>query len=152
MSYVSKYLIFYHSYTTSIGSIERAPRGGRRRPRSMLAPWALGASRRRTHGNRAPFACGDRSAASRRLPIAELLVGNALVLVLLLAEGVRAVSDGQLEPVSCTKWLYGIGGVFFVFIVMPPGVFGGREGVDPVIAFTICWTIIGCWTLRGIAN
>ena len=84
--------------------------------------------------------------------IAELLVGNALVLVLLLAEGVRAVSDGQLEPVSCTKWLYGIGGVFFVFIVMPPGVFGGREGVDPVIAFTICWTIIGCWTLRGIAN
>ena len=75
-----------------------------------------------------------------------------LALVILSASRVCAVEDGALEPVSTVKWMYGVCGVFFVFVVMPPGVFGGREGVDPVIAFTVCWTIIGCWTLRGIAN
>lgn len=114
------------------GAAATAPRRRRRRP-----------DRRR----------GERPAAAS-CPRAALFHGSlkVLVLILLLATGVGAVSDGQLEPVSIVKWMYGIGGVFFVFIVMPPGIFGGREGVDPVIAFTVCWTIIGCWTLRGIAN
>jgi hypothetical protein len=95
---------------------------------------------------------GERPAAASR-PRAALFHGSlVLSLLLLLAASVRAVSDGSLEPVSTVKWMYGLGGVFFVFLVMPPGIFGGRDGVDPVIAFTVCWTIIGCWTLRGIAN
>jgi hypothetical protein len=69
--------------------------------------------------------------------------------ILLHVSSVIAVSDGQLEPPSMTKWFCGIGSVLFVYLILP---FWGRNGVDPVIAYVVCWTIMGCWVLYGIAN
>ena len=53
-----------------------------------------------------------------------------LALVILSASRVCAVEDGALEPVSTVKWMYGVCGVFFVFVVMPLVYLAG-EGVDP---------------------
>ena len=72
-----------------------------------------------------------------------------LLLYTILVPFVNAASDGALEPPSNTKWMCGIGSMVFVFLLMP---YWGREGVDPVIAYTVTWVIMGCWILYGIAN
>ncbi len=60
-----------------------------------------------------------------------------------------AVDDGAIEPPSSTKWCYGWCAIVFVYVIMP---FWGREGFDYVWAYIICYVVIGCWVLRGIAN
>ena len=71
-------------------------------------------------------------------------------ILLLLIQCTPVVSvEGQLEGPNPTKWYCGIYSVIFVFIMLP---YWGRDGIDPVIAYVACWTIMGCWTLYGIAN
>ena len=139
--------------TTIEGEGDRRDRGGRRGHNNQFgcergSANAVLTNFRSDRTRRNEWKVGSQSSLFQS-PFGVLL----LVLQLLsMCTTVDAVEDGNLEPVSTVKWLYGLGGIFFVFIMMPPGIFGGREGIDPVIAFTICWTIIGCWTLRGIAN
>ena len=73
----------------------------------------------------------------------------SLLLLLFCIHNVVAVSDGVLEPPSNVKWGCGILSVVFVYVILP---YWGRDGVDPVMAYVICWTIMGCWVLYGIAN
>ena len=47
------------------------------------------------------------------------------------------------------KWACGLIGVIFVFVLLPNW---GRDGIDPVIAYTASWVIMGCWILYGIAQ
>ena len=77
------------------------------------------------------------------------LISILFLLISLGIEGVLAVSDAVAEPLSKTKWFCGVCSVVFVFVLMPNY---GREGMDPVIAYTATWVIMGCWILYGIAN
>ncbi len=90
-------------------------------------------------------------AAARSSPPPPLLLHLSALVVLfwLAAAPASAVEDGNIPPPSWTKWGYGVVSFIFVYLLVP---YMGRDGVDPVIAFTVCWTIIGCWTLYGIAN